>query len=168
MFSFAITSSPHLPDTPSASFYRLYQFFVIDWTIQFRNELEYFWGCALWPLADLPDPDPGVGSGSEVSEASVRKAIMAGLTRIMARAYNRLIAKGLPRNAPPIVEDWDELKARPRVLERIPRWAEEMGKLDPVVKLPDEKGEFLSEVEPGDEDFAMYGIRVATPHWVFV
>lgn len=29
-------------DTPSASFYRLYEFFVIDWTVQFRNELEYF------------------------------------------------------------------------------------------------------------------------------
>ena len=93
---------------------------------------------------------------------------MAGLTRIMARAYNRLIAKGLPRDAPPIVEDWDELKARPRVLERIPRWAEEMGKLDPVVKLPGENGEYLSEEELGDEDFARYGIKVATPHWVFV
>ncbi|KIM83612.1 hypothetical protein PILCRDRAFT_819247 [Piloderma croceum F 1598] len=29
-------------DTPSASFYRLYEFFVISWNVQFRNELEYF------------------------------------------------------------------------------------------------------------------------------
>ncbi|KAJ8594240.1 hypothetical protein M405DRAFT_809419 [Rhizopogon salebrosus TDB-379] len=40
LFSFL---SPSPSDTPSASFYRLDQFFVIDWTVQFRNELEYFW-----------------------------------------------------------------------------------------------------------------------------
>ncbi|KAF8068949.1 hypothetical protein FPV67DRAFT_1097997 [Lyophyllum atratum] len=160
--------SPYLPDTPSASFNRLYQFFVVDWTIQFRNELEYFWGQASWPLADLPDPDPEHGDQELPEEVKLRKAVMAGLTRIMALAYNRLISKGLPRDAPAVVEDWDELKSRPRVLERIPRWAEELGKIEPEVDLPDKDGKVLEEGEEGDEEFAEYGIRVVTPHWVFV
>lgn len=164
---FPFTSSPFLPDTPSASFYRLYQLFVVDWTIQFRNELEYFWNRASWALADLPDPGLG-DDGLPESEAKLRKAVMAGLTRIMKLAYNRLISKGLPRNAPAVVMDWEELKARPRVLEEIPTWAKEMERLDPVVELPNAKGELLGVDEPGDEEFAVYEIKVATPHWVFV
>lgn len=159
--------SPYLADTPSASFYRLYQFFVIDWTTQFRNELEYFWGQASWAVSDIPDP--GLGSdGLPEKDAKLRKAVLAGLTRIMEKAYNRLISKGLPRDAPAIVEDWDELKARPRVLERIPEWAEEVEKLELTVELPDAEGKVLSGEEEGDEDFAKYGIRVASPHWTFV
>lgn len=164
---FPFTSSSFLPDTPSASFYRLYQLFVVDWTIQFRNELEYFWNRASWALADLPDPGLG-DDGLPESEAKLRKAVMAGLTRIMKLAYNRLISKGLPRNAPAVVMDWEELKARPRVLEEIPTWAKEMERLDPVVELPNAKGELLGVDEPGDEEFAVYEIKVATPHWVFV
>lgn len=160
-------SSSYLPDTPTASFYRLYQFLVIGWTTQFRNELEYFWGRASWPLAALPDPGPALAatedssSGTSDSEAMVRKAVMAGLTRIMARAYNRLISEGLPRNAPPMVDDWGELRARPRVLEQIPKWAEEMVAVRPL--------KVLSEGEEGvSEDFERYGIRILEPHWVFV
>lgn len=148
---FPFTSSSFLPDTPSASFYRLYQLFVVDWTIQFRNELEYFWNRASWALADLPDPGLG-DDGLPESEAKLRKAVMAGLTRIMKLAYNRLISKGLPRNAPAVVMDW----------------AKEMERLDPVVELPNAKGELLGVDEPGDEEFAVYEIKVATPHWVFV
>ena len=57
---FARFTGSRRPDTPSASFYRLYEFFVISWNVQFRNELEYF--CSAhpdWAVADLPDPaDP--------------------------------------------------------------------------------------------------------------
>jgi len=158
----------YLPDNPAASFYRLYQFLVIDWTIQFRNELEYFWGQASWALADLPDPSGDEDLDSD-SEATIRKAVMAGLTRIMARAYNRLISEGLPRDAPPMVDDWEELRARPRVLEEIPKWAEEMGRVEPVIGIPNMEGKLLGEEEgEASEDFARYGIRIAEPHWVFV
>jgi len=172
-FSASNTSSSYLPDTPAASFYRLYQFLVVGWTIQFRNELEYFWGQAAWALAALPDPDPTT-AGRDVaqdsdSEAMVRKAVMAGLTRIMARAYNRLISEGMPRDTPPMVDDWEELRARPRVLEEIPQWAEEMGAVRSVIEIPDVEGKVLGEGEERvSEDFARYGIRIAEPHWVFV
>lgn len=128
---------------------------------------EYFWNQASWALADLPDPGLGGNELSE-NEAKLRKAVMAGLTRIMKLAYNRLISKGLPRNAPTIVEDWEKLKARPRLMEEIPTWAEEMERLVPVMELPGANGELLDADEPGDEEFAVYGIKVATPHWVFV
>jgi len=163
------SNTSYLPDNPAASFYRLYQFLVIDWTIQFRNELEYFWGQASWALVDLPDPSRDEDSDSDLNSAArVRKAVMAGLTRIMARAYNRLISEGLPRDAPPMVDDWDELRARPRVLEEIPKWAEEMGQVEPVVEIPNVEGKILGEEEEASEDFARYGIRIAEPHWVFV
>ncbi|KDQ10993.1 hypothetical protein BOTBODRAFT_97703, partial [Botryobasidium botryosum FD-172 SS1] len=131
-------------DTPSASFYRLYQFFVIDWIIQFQNDLEYFWGQSTWALSNLPDPGLGC-DGLPEQEAKIRKAIMAGLTHIMEMAYNRLISRGLPRDASAIVEDWAELKSRPRVLERIPKWAEETERLEPQVELPDGKGKMSGE-----------------------
>lgn len=89
-------------DTPSASFYRLYEFFVIDWTVQFRNELEYFWTHAqpAWALAALPEPTPD--PLEDITDATVRYSIMAGLCCIMEQAYNRLILLGLPRDAPAI------------------------------------------------------------------
>jgi hypothetical protein len=165
------TSTSYHPDTPAASFYRIYQFLVIDWTIQFRNELEYFCGQAAWALAALPDPGRDVAEdlNNSDSEVMLRKAVMAGLTRIMARAYNRLISEGMPRDTPPMVDDWEELRARPRVLEEIPKWAEEMGVVRPVIEIPDAEGKVLGEGEEGvSEDFARYGIRIAEPHWVFV
>lgn len=165
------SNTAYLPDTPAASFYRLYQFLVIDWTTQFRNELEYFWGQAAWPLASLPDPGAVAedsSSDNSDSEAMVRKATMAGLTRIMARAYNRLISEGLPRDAPPMVDDWEELRARPRVLEMIPKWAEETVAVRPVKEIPNAEGKTLGEGEEAAEDFERYGIRIAEPHWVFV
>jgi hypothetical protein len=82
----------YLPDTPSASSYGLYQFVVINLITQSRNELEYFWNRASWTLADLPDP--GLVTDLSSNKAKLCKAVMAGLTRIMKLAYNRLISLG--------------------------------------------------------------------------
>src|SRR5262245_54864265 len=115
-FSLSRLSSRFLPaDSPTASLYRLYQFFIIDWTTQFRNELEYF--CTQpprWPVSDIPDPqDPD----------SARYAVLAVLTRLMCSAFNRRIELGLPRDAPPIVLDFEELARRPKMYETAPEWA---------------------------------------------
>jgi len=68
-----------------------------------------------------------------------------------------------------MVDDWEELRARPRVLEEIPKWAEEMRAMRPVIEIPSVEGKVLAEGEEGvSEDFARYGIRIAEPHWVFV
>ena len=38
--------------------------------------------------------------------------------------------KGLPRDAPPIVHDWEVLATQPRILEEVPQWATEVSELE--------------------------------------
>ncbi|KAG0699792.1 hypothetical protein DFH29DRAFT_935056 [Suillus ampliporus] len=160
--------SPSPSDTPSASFYRLYQFFVIDWTVQFRNELEYFWTQSQtdWALSALPDPYPN-NKPKAGSDEALRYAIMAGLCYIMEKAYNRLIMRGLSRDAPAVVDDFEELRARPKRPEKVPTWAEVAVPLSEVMDIPDSEGNVPTD-ENADDDFLGFGVRVATPHWVFV
>jgi hypothetical protein len=61
----------------------------------------------------------------------------------MCRAFNRLIKKGLPRNAPPIVLDWEALATQPRILEEVPQWATEVSELETRLDIPNEKDIFL-------------------------
>ncbi|RPD57593.1 hypothetical protein L226DRAFT_610631 [Lentinus tigrinus ALCF2SS1-7] len=126
------------PDTPSAAFYRLYELLVLDINIQFRNELEYF--CTShpdWSVSSIPDPadfgDP------------LRYAVLAVLTQLMCDAFNRRIALGLPRDAPPIIQDFDEVQARPKVFEQPPDWAPRVKPLEDKVFLPNGKGEVFRE-----------------------
>jgi hypothetical protein len=99
-------------DTSTASFYRIYIFFVVNWTTAFRNELEYF--CTShpdWAISALPDPaDPN----------PLRYAILAVLTHLICDSFNRCIELGLPRDALAIILDFEELKARPKVYEQPP------------------------------------------------
>ena len=37
-----------------------------------------------------------------------------------------------------------------------------------MVDLPNATGELLAADEQGDEEFAVYSVRVTSPHWVFV
>jgi hypothetical protein len=85
----------------------------------------------------------------------------------MEKAYNRLIMRGLPRDAPPIVDDFEELQARPKQPENVPAWAEAVVPLSEVMDVPDSEGNVPTD-EDADEDFLRFGVRVATPHWVFV
>jgi hypothetical protein len=46
-----------------------------------------------------------------------------------------------------------------------------MGRVEPVVGIPNVEGKLVGEEEEEEEaaeDFARYGIRIAEPHWVFV
>jgi hypothetical protein len=156
--------SPSPSDTPPTSFHRLYQFFVIDWTVQFRNELEYFWmqSQPQWVFSALPDPYPNkFNSGSVIDpDEALQYAIIAGLCFIMEKAYNR-------RDAPAVVDDFEELRARPKHPEKVPAWVEAVVPLDEMVDIPDSEGN-MPTYENADEDFLRFGVRVATPHWVFV
>jgi hypothetical protein len=148
-------------DTPSASFYRLYEFFVIDWNLQFRNELEYF--CRdhpEWAVADLPDP---------ADSDPLRYAILAVLTRLMCQSFNHRIDLGLPRDAPPIIEDFEELQARPKIHETVPAWAECVPPLSEPVYIPDANGHVSAEddIETSPE-FKQMKIIVKIPHFYFV
>ena len=119
-------------DTISASFYRIYEFYVLDDNIYFRNELEYF--CIqhpTWALCDIPDPkDPD----------PLRYAILACVARWMVAAFNRRIGFGLPRDAPAIILNFREMENRPKIYETLPAWVERVPPMPEQVHLPDENG----------------------------
>ncbi|PMD41189.1 hypothetical protein L207DRAFT_389354, partial [Hyaloscypha variabilis F] len=148
-------------DTPLSSLYRLYHFIITDDTIELRNELEFFFNEAEWPVNAIPDPE---------DSNPQRYAILAVLTALMCRAFNRLIAKGLPRDAPPIVHDWEALAAQPRILEDVPQWATKVSKLETRLDIPNEKNIFLDE--PDDpkacKEFLAKNILIEEPHIYFV
>ncbi|KAH7903505.1 hypothetical protein BJ138DRAFT_133602, partial [Hygrophoropsis aurantiaca] len=151
----------HNPDTPSASFYRIYEFFVLGWNIALRNEFEYF--CCShpdWSVCALPDPaDPD----------PLRYAALAVLTRLMCASFNRRIDLGLPRDAPAIIVDFGALQARPKVHERTPEWADRVPSLPETVFIPDAKGNELKEDNPDvSEEFKAMNIVVQMPHIHFV
>jgi len=152
-------------DTPTASFYRIYQFFVLHDNINLRNELKYF--CCShpeWSVSCLPDPG---ANGSD----PLRYTILAVLTQLMCDSFNRRIELGLPRDAPAIIEDFEELALRPKVYEEPPEWAKRaLGKaLAETVFIPNAVGRTLNEDgEDVSKEFKDVGVIVQMPHIHFV
>ncbi|KAJ7512518.1 hypothetical protein B0H11DRAFT_484560 [Mycena galericulata] len=166
LLSYILPAPQPKADTAAASFYRIYEFFVLDWTIDLRNELEYF--CCShpdWAVSALPSPEPADSAGGD----PVRTAILAVLTQLMCDAFNRRIELGLPRDAPPIILDFDELKARPKVLEYPPEWALHTPPLKERVVLPDRHGVHPEEEDSmASEQFKAMNIVVWMPHIHFI
>ncbi|KAF9033464.1 hypothetical protein BDZ89DRAFT_1062921 [Hymenopellis radicata] len=152
--------SSHAADSPSACFYRLYEFYIIDDNIGFRNELEYF--CIQhpsWAVRDIPDPaDPD----------PLRYAVLAALTRWMCEAFNRRIGLGLPRDAPPIIEDFAEWENRPKVYEELPPWVANALPLRERVYIPDVNGRILEDEEYIDKELRKLNIVAVYPHFHFI
>jgi hypothetical protein len=92
------------------------------------------------------------------------------MTALMVRAFNRLILKGLPRNAPPIVVDFETLAEQPRIPEEIPTWAEKVPSLDAPLKIPNQEGAFIEGPEDPTacKEFMERGIWIEEPHIYFV
>ena len=161
-FSSSALAPRVLSDTTSASLYRMYEFLVADWTTQLRNELEYF--CCeqpSWAVFNIPDPmdhaDP------------LRYAILAVLTKLMCVAFNRRVDHGLPRDAPAIIEDFEEIAARPKVYERPPEWALRVPPLAIMVFVPDETERTLGvDDEDVSMEFRKMNIIMREPHIHFV
>lgn len=149
------------PDSPSASFYRIYEFFVLGWTTAFRNELEYF--CCShpdWSVSGLPDP---------ADSDPTRYASLAVLTRLMCASFNRRIEQGLPRDAPAIIIDFAALRARTKAYEAPPGWADHVAALEEKVFIPDAGGKELPEDDPEvSEEFKAMNIIAQMPHIHFV
>ncbi|KAH0585987.1 hypothetical protein J132_01256 [Termitomyces sp. J132] len=149
-------------DSPSASFYRMYQFLILNWTVPFRNELEYF--CIMhphWAIADLPDPKD--------TKDPTRYAALAGMAYLLCDAFNRRIELGLPRDAPPIVEDWEELARRPKVLECVPQWAKKVAPLPTMSYIPGENGQTVDEDDTEVcERLKKFNLIMRQPHIHFI
>jgi hypothetical protein len=119
----------------------------------------------------LPDP-AGAGANDSDDSNTLRYTILAVLTQLMCSSFNRRIELGLPRNAPAIIEDFEELQARPKVYGDPPEWAKRvlLGKaLAETVFIPNAEGRILNK---NDEDVSKelkdVGVIVQMPHIHFV
>jgi hypothetical protein len=89
----------------------------------------------------------------------------------MCDSFNRRIGLGLPRDAPAIIEDFEELQARPKVYEEPPEWAKRvLGKaLAETVFIPNAEGRTLNkDDEDVSKEFKDVGVIVQIPHIHFV
>jgi len=148
-------------DTLLSSLYRLYHFLVTDDTTDLREELEFFFNKFEWAVHEIPDPK---------DHNPQRYLILAVMTALMVRAFNRLILKGLPRNAPPIVVNFEALEREPRVLEEVPTWVGRAPSLGTPLRIPNREGVFIEG--PDDptacKEFMKRGIWIEEPQIYFV
>ena len=148
-------------DKPLNALYRLYEAIVRSWVTEYRNEIENFWNQHGWPVASIPDqrdPDP------------VRYAILAAIPYLLVRAFNRNISLGLPRDAPAVIIDFEELERRPKVLEEVPSWCQHVAPLAQILSIPDEQGTTLSTSDDPEAcpEFRDKNIVIREPHIYFV
>ena len=122
-------------DTPLATIYRIYVAILAGRYLSLRNEIEYFWDQKQWRVYDIPEPPPTI-------QDKEQRAILATIPYLLARAFNSLIQEGLPRDAPAILDSelMKHLRARPKVLEKVPRWAELVEPLSRPLLIPDAAG----------------------------
>ncbi|KAF8542766.1 hypothetical protein BDD12DRAFT_728035, partial [Trichophaea hybrida] len=121
--------------TPLASWYRMYQYFVVGLNINLRNEVEYFWNHQDWALAVLPDPhDPH----------TARYAVLAILPHLLLDAFNNKIRLGIPRDTPKFNKDFKELKSRPKIFEELPLWVDDVPPLERDLMLPGQTGRYFT------------------------
>ena len=88
--------------TPIASFYCIYQFFVLHDNVTLRKELEYF--CCShpeWSVSRLPDP---CANDSNL----LCYTILPVLTQLMCYSFNHRIGLCLPRDASANIEEFEE------------------------------------------------------------
>jgi len=148
-------------DTPLRSLYRMCEYLVIGWTIQLRNEIEYFWNHKGWTVSAVPDPK---------DEDHERYAILAALPCFLNLAFNRLIERGLPRYSPAIILNPEELENQPKTLEHAPAWCDNVTPLPNILRLPLADGSALQdEQDPrASEILLRWNILRDDPHVLFV
>jgi len=94
-----------------------------------------------------------------------RYTVLAAIPYLLIEAFNRLIEMGLPRGAPAIIscrEEEEELKARPKLRETVPAWAERVQPLHQVLKIPDSLGYVPPDIDDGSADTRMLRKNILT------
>ncbi|KAK0659131.1 hypothetical protein QBC41DRAFT_50162 [Cercophora samala] len=164
-------------DSSLYALYRLYELFLLDDVIAYRNALEAFWRQSdpSWAISQIPDPktaDPGFESpGLTYFDRHERCAFLAGCTYLLVRSFNGRVNLGLSRQMRPLMTAEEAEAARnvpldERSWESVPEWAEKVPALPEFLKIPTHEGEVLTgpEDERADEDFLKKGILLWTPH----
>lgn len=152
-------------DTPLHCLYRVYEHLVLDDTIGYRNEIEYFWRRRGWPVAGIPDPQ---------DSDPARYAFLAGIPQLLVQAFNNNVRIGLARYTPAIIspEEAEVLQNTPeeeKIYERVPEWTFRVKPLEEVLTIPIVAGPDL--VLPTEEElepvFWKMNIKLGTPHILF-
>lgn len=167
-------------DSPLYALYRLYEFFLLDDQIAYRNELEAFWRKSdpSWTVSKIPDPkvaDPGFDSPGLIDlERHEHYAFLAGCTYMLVKSFNARVKLGLSRQmrslmTPDEAEAARNMPMEERSWESVPEWAENVPALPEVLVVPTHDGEVLTGPEDmrADEDFFTKGILLWTPHIYF-
>ena len=148
--------------SPLYELYRLYECFVLDKVISYRNLLEWFWRRHQWPICEIPDPR---------DQDPARYAFLACVTYLMVRSFNARVSIGLARDAPAIMstEVIEEAKRRPhdeKLYESVPSWAEKVPALYETLSIPTEDSVTLDgkSDKRADPDFLAKNILLWTPH----
>lgn len=128
-----------------------------------RNEIEYFWNRDKWKVCEIPDPnDP----------EPERYAIVSAIPFILVTAFNNLISRGMPRDAPSIMtsDELDQAKQREIKPETVPAWAENAPPLGETLVIPNKDGEVLESFddEYADRHLARKNILAHGLHILFV
>lgn len=110
-----------------------------------RNEIEYFWRRREWSVCDVPDPKD--------SEPE-RYAVVAAVPFMLVAAFNNLINRGLPRDAPGIMtsDELDEAMKRTPKPEAPPVWTKNVAPLKEPLILPNKDGEVLASFQDENAD----------------
>lgn len=155
------TAASTTGDTPLASLYRMYEYFVAGYVTGLRSEVESFFNHPTWAIAEIPDPeDPD----------PQRYAVLAVLPHYLVHAFNRLIERGLPRGSPAIItsiEAENDLKGRPKVLEKEPEWVARVPRLEETLIIPCTDGKDPSK-DGRSSHFMDMNIVSEEPYIVFV
>lgn len=124
---------PH--DTPLATLYRIYVTILAAKHTPLRNELEYFSNQYQWRVSEIPEPPSSIQDPEQL-------AVLATIPYLLVKGFNRNIQRGLPRDAPQIMDEetLKEVQSRPKVFERVPKWAELVEPLEIPLVIPDDKG----------------------------
>ncbi|KAJ9635079.1 hypothetical protein H2199_008565 [Coniosporium tulheliwenetii] len=140
------------------SLYRMYEHIVNDYNLALRSEIEYSFNRPKWLVSEIPDPaDPD----------PARYAILAVLPQFLVLAFNRLIERGLHRDAPAIfTNEDDELKSRPRILEEVPSWTAKVPALREMLVIPSIEGH-EARIEQASPEFLEKNLVIFPPHVLF-
>ncbi|PGH16220.1 hypothetical protein AJ80_05243 [Polytolypa hystricis UAMH7299] len=154
------TPQRHSQELTLDSLYRIYEYIVYGHMLGLRTEIEFF-NHSDWKVAEIPDP---------VDSDLKRYVIIPVIPHLLVKAFNRLIERGLPRDAPAIImgdEHFDELADRPRILEMPPEWCARVPKLDETLVIPDKGGRTPDEAVASAE-FKKKNVLVSDLHVLFV
>ncbi|KAI1076415.1 hypothetical protein F5B20DRAFT_555978 [Whalleya microplaca] len=153
-------------DQPLYALYRIYEWIMVDHTINMRNELELFWW-KRWPVSSIPDP--GEQGDSE------RYAVLSCIPALLVQSFNLRVEQGLRREEPHSIlslEEQLQWAASPKTFETEPPWTDKVPPLKERLHIP-HSAPMHPQLESFDDPLASAAFRkknilIMQPHIHFI